>query len=61
MECHGGDGLVMRYTPEFLDWLGQHIVQIEDFPYARMDYRGDTNIPLLARTQWGDLGENFSF
>ena len=40
MACHDGDNPVVRYMPEFFDWLSQQIVPIEDFSYARMDYRG---------------------
>lgn len=51
MAPHTGDGPVVRYTTKFFDWLGQHIVPIEDFSYARIDYRGDPNIPLLVGAQ----------
>lgn len=57
--CHGGDGIIVRYTTMFFDYLGQHIILIKDFLYVGMDYRGDTDIPLPIRTQWSDLGENF--
>lgn len=50
MAHHGGDGPVVRYTAKFFDWLGQHIVLIEDFSYVGMDYRGDLDIPLLDGT-----------
>lgn len=61
MAHHVGDGPVVRYTPKFFDWLGQHIVSIKDFAYEGIDYRGDPNIPLPSGAQWGDQGENFSF
>lgn len=61
MARHGGDGPVVRYNPEFFDWLGQQIVPIEEFLYAGMDYICDLDIPLPIGIEWGDLGENLSF
>lgn len=61
MARHGGDGPVVTFTPNFFDWLGQHIVSVQDSPYPEMDYRGDPDIPLWTRNKWGDLGESFSF
>jgi len=33
---------------------------IEDYPYAGVDFRGDTNIPLPEGMQWGDLGNTLT-
>lgn len=60
MALHGGDGLVVRYTPEFFFfWLGQQIIYIDDLPYVVMDYIGDPDIPHPTGEQWGDLSNNF--
>ena len=30
---------------------------IEDYTYAGTNFRGNTNIPLPPRAQWGDIGK----
>lgn len=39
----------------FSHW-DQLAIQIEDFPYERMDYRGDSELPRPVGQAWGTAG-----
>ena len=50
MMVHEGGGLVGHFfTRELLTQWSQLPVLIEDYPYADMDYMGDTEIPWPPR------------
>jgi len=61
MTRHPDEGArVVRFTPEYFHWLEHQVFAIQDFPYARVDFRGDPDMVLPAGEQWDDTG-NFIF
>ena len=48
------------YDDDFYFWWERQLPALELFPYAGMDFRGDTDLVLPAGGAWGELG-NFYF
>ena len=48
------------YDVEFYFWWEQQLPALEQFPYARMYFRGDPDLILPLGGAWGELG-NFLF
>ena len=48
------------YDDEFYFWWERQLPTLEQFPYARMDFRGDPDLVLAPGGAWGKLG-NFLF
>ena len=62
MACHGGgEGPMIRYTPEFFESLENKIIVIKDFLYVCMDYTSDPYMTLLAGMYWVNLSKNSNF
>ena len=58
---HGGGGSVQSvYDDDLYFWWEQQLPALEQFPYARLDFRGDTDLVLPLGGAWGELG-NFYF
>ena len=53
----GGGGSVQSvYDNDFYFWWERQLLALEQFPYARMDFRGDPDLVLPPRRAWGELG-----
>jgi hypothetical protein len=44
------------YNDEFLFWWSQQVMALEEYPYPRIDFRGDSNIPLPPGYSYKDIG-----
>ena len=45
---------------EFFLWWGEHIIAVDDYPYAGMDFRGDPDLLLPPGAAWGAVGKFFA-
>jgi hypothetical protein len=52
----GNEPSGFRFTIEFLAWWRMRLVVIEDFPYARVDFRGSADLVLPEGIQWDASG-----
>ena len=48
------------YDDDFYFWWERQLPALEQFPYAGMDFHGDTDLILPPGGAWGELG-NFLF
>jgi hypothetical protein len=48
----GGGPQIFSFDADFFTWWRDQIPMIEDFPYVRIDFRGDTDLVLLEGAQW---------
>ena len=56
--CRVGDGRVANpYLADFFPWLQRLIIAIDEYPYAGIDFHGDTYMPLPPRAAYGDIGK----
>ena len=53
----GGGGAKVKYVSAFFHWLDDQILMVEDYAYDSTEFRGDPDLPLLAGSQWGDIGK----
>ena len=44
------------YDDDFYFWWEHQLPALEQFPYARMDFRGDADLVLPPTGAWGELG-----
>jgi len=56
-----GDVPRMTFDDEFFAWWDQQVITVDDYLYARMDFRGDPNLVLPPDATWGTIGNNFLF
>ena len=56
-ELHASQSSIVSSTT-FFAWFRQQIVTIDEYAYAGVDFRGDTNLALLKAAQWGAIGKN---
>jgi hypothetical protein len=42
---------------DFFAWWRRQIVMVEDYPYARMDFRGSADLVLPEGAQWDASGK----
>src|ERR1700722_11099148 len=57
MARHPDEGeKVVRFPEAYFDWLKDQVFSIQDFPYSRMDFRGDPDMVLPQGEQWDDRG-----
>ena len=54
----GGEVPRIAFDDDFFTWWDQQIITIDDYPYARLDFR-DPNLALPPTTAWGDIGKYF--
>ena len=40
----------------FQSWV-EKVIAVEDYPYARMDFRGDLDLVLPPGAAWGEISE----
>jgi hypothetical protein len=43
------------YNDEFFFWWHRHVIAIDEYPYAGIDYRGDPDIHLPPGFAYGDI------
>ena len=44
------------YPADFFPWWQRHIIAIDDYPYAGIDFCGDLDMPLPLGASYGDIG-----
>jgi hypothetical protein len=54
-------GPIIKYNDTFFYWLEPQILMIDDYAYARLDFRHDLDLVLPEGSHWGDLGKIFFF
>ena len=52
----GGGDIKGGYDDDFQAWWSQQVPAFEQFPYAGLDFRGDTELMLPPGEAWGDIG-----
>jgi hypothetical protein len=52
---------IVKYDNIFFQWLRNQLLMVEDYAYAKMNFRGDPNLSLPEGSQWGDIGEKGIF
>ena len=58
MARHPDEGTeVVRFKPEYFQWLENQVFSIQDFPYAGIDFRGDPDMVLPPGEQWDESGK----
>ena len=45
------------WDDEFFQWWEEQVIAVEDYPYAGMDFRGDTDLVLPPGMAWGTIGK----
>jgi hypothetical protein len=56
MRWLGGGRVLIPYNEDFFFWWPWQVIELEDYPYAGIDFRGDPNIPLQLGSTYGDIG-----
>ena len=44
------------YPTDLFPWWRREIISIDDYPYAGIDFCGDTDIPIPPRAAYGEIG-----
>ena len=52
----GGGRVANPYPTDFFLWWRRHIVSIDDYPYAGIDFRGGPDMSLPPGSVYGDIG-----
>ena len=52
----GGGRVSNPYPADFFLWWRRQIISIGDYPYARIDFRIDPEMPLPPGAAYGDIG-----
>ena len=52
----GGGRVANPYPTDFFPWWQRQIIAIDDYPYAGIDFQGDTDMPLPPGAAYGDIG-----
>jgi hypothetical protein len=60
MTRHGGVHIV-KYDDVFFQWLRNQLIMVEEYAYARTDFRGDPDLGLPKGSKWGDIGKKEFF
>ena len=53
----GGGRVAKPYLEDFFPWWQRQIVAIDDYHYARIDFRNDLDMPLPPGAAYGDIGK----
>ena len=57
--CKLGGGRVSNpYPADFFPWWQRQIIAIDDYPYVRIDFWGDPDMPLPPGETYGDIGND---
>ena len=55
--CRLGGGKVSNpYPADLFPWWRRYIIAINDYPYAGIYFREDSDMPLPPRAAYGDIG-----
>jgi hypothetical protein len=54
-------GPIVKYNDVLFYWLRNHLLMVDDYAYADLDFRGDPDLVLLEDSQWGNLGKKHIF
>jgi hypothetical protein len=57
MRQKGGGRVVTPYNDDFFFWWGRQIIALDDYPYARIDFRGDLDMLLPLGAAYGAIGK----
>ena len=52
----GGGRVANPYPADFFPWWRWQIIAIDDYPYAGIDFWGDSDMPLPPRATYSDIG-----
>jgi hypothetical protein len=55
----GGGTTIEAFDDKFFDWWAQHIPAIEDYPYARIKFSKDPDMPVPLEEERGEIGNMF--
>jgi len=55
----GGGRVLTPYNDESFFWWRRHVISIDDYPYAGIDYRGDLDVPFPPGSTYDDIGKKF--
>jgi hypothetical protein len=47
------------YNDKFFFWWRRQIIALDYYPYAGIDFRGDTDMPLPPGASYGTIGKTF--
>ena len=53
----GGGRVANPYPADFFPWWRRQIIAIGDYPYAGMEFCGDSDMPLPLGEAYGDIGK----
>jgi hypothetical protein len=59
MRQQGGGRVVTPYNDDFFFWWGRQIIAMDDYPYARIDSKGDLDMSLPLTVAYGAIGKQF--
>jgi hypothetical protein len=59
MRRQGGGRVPTPYNEDFFFWWRQQVITLDDYPYVRIDFRGDLDMQLPPGTAYGDIGKMF--
>ena len=48
----------MPYPPDFFHWWRRQIIAIDYYPYERIDFCGDSEMPIPKGSSYNDIGNN---
>jgi hypothetical protein len=51
----GGGRVPTPYNNELFFWWRRHVIALDDYPYTRIDFKGDPDMPLPLGTAYGDI------
>jgi hypothetical protein len=55
----GGGRTIEAFNDKFFDWWSQQIPAIEDYPYVRINFSRDLDMPIPPGEERGELGMFF--
>ena len=53
-------GPIIKYDDTFFNWPRPHMLMVNDYAYARLDFRRDLDLLLPEDAQWGELGKKYT-
>jgi len=55
----GGGRTIEAFDDNFFDWWSRLILTIEDYPYAKINFSRDLDMPIPPGVEWGEIGMFF--
>jgi hypothetical protein len=56
MRRQGGGRVPTPYNNDFFYWWRQQVIALDEYPHARIEFRGELDMPLPLGTAYGDIG-----